>query len=1056
MLMVLSRTEDRPVAGRLSAWCVGALAAAVLSLGGASSPAAGADNPLDDYKFALGVYEDGRWDLAAESFRSFLKQNPDHAKAASARLYLGLALVNLENYRKAREILREFVEKHPQNRNRPDALYRVGECSYLLDDLAAAEKELQAFLEKAPKHELAEWALPYLADTQLRLHKPKAAAETFRRALERFPEGRLVQDCKFGLARAYAALERIEAAAKLYRELAEDRTGSRGAQALLSLGTLYFDAGEYRKAADAYGRIPEAFPDSDLVAAAHLNTGYALYQLGDHQPALDRFQQAARDGTQRTTATYWQGVTYKALGDYSQAATALKRAFEADPEAPLARQALYQWADCELRNGAYGTAERLFLDFLKRWPESQLADDSLHFAAEAALLDGRLDRADELLKRFGNTYPDSDLWAYHTLLQGRRLIAAGDETALNKAAEQFRSVLQTSGIPRTQNLARYHLARALQQLGQHEEVVKTLAPLVSNLGRDGEGDRRSPVPESLILRGKSLLALDRPDQAAGTMTQYLELVPQGEQVDQALATRARAEARRGRRSQAEADLKALSERAAGSPLLAETIHQLAERAYEQENWAWAGQLFAKLSETDAGESYRARGHSGFGWSLFEQKKFERAAEAFGRVLDLAPDDAALKAEAAYMHARSLQKAGRLTEAAEAHTRAFQMAAPPADAPPASKPSGPYRYAFLAGLQAARIYGELGRLDQADAAYRKLFSRFPEPERIDELLDEWALLHYNAGRYERADELFRRLIDEAPESELADNARYTLAESQLIAGETDSARSAFRALSKDPQADRTVKENVLYRLIELAAAERQWKKTARMAEEFRKKFPDSEHRWPVQLNQAEAQLFLDQLDSAREHLTDLRANAPESVQNADWYPRVAILLAETHYRQKDYAAAVKVIDALRRRSPRAKLLYQADEILGRCYKNQAQFEKARSAFRRVVEDEHGRRTETAAKAQFLLAETHMLEQDYQDAEREYLKVYHLYDFPEWQAPALFQAAVCAEELGQWSNAVQAYENLLADFPESEFAGKAEPKLKAARAKADGKRVTGGGG
>jgi TolA-binding protein len=101
---------------------------------------------------------------------------------------------------------------------------------------------------------------------------------------------------------------------------------------------------------------------------------------------------------------------------------------------------------------------------------------------------------------------------------------------------------------------------------------------------------------------------------------------------------------------------------------------------------------------------------------------------------------------------------------------------------------------------------------------------------------------------------------------------------------------------------------------------------------------------------------------------------------------------------------------------------------------------------VVEDSSGRRTETAAKCQFLIAETYLLEKNHEAALREYLKVRFLYKFPEWQAPALFQAAQCDEALGHWKEAVATYEELLRDFPTSEYATKGRPRLETARKRA----------
>lgn len=1048
----MSRSARRRRPWWLLAWVCGSLIFCAGERSFAQADAARqADAALDDYNFAIGLYQKSRWDLAADAFQKFLKQHADHPKAAYATLYLGLSLVNEQKYAPARDVLREFVRRYPKSRNRPDAMYRVGECSYLLDDLKAADTELTAFLDAYPKHDLAEWALPYLADAQLRLHKPESALEHFKKSLEQFPHGRMTEDAKFGTARAYEALKQTDSAVEIYQQLAADRAVTRAPQAQLSLGTLYYQSGQYDKAARAYAELPTRFPESDLVPTARLNAGFAWYQLKDYPKAIQEFEAAAKDARQQVTATYWKGVSQKALANYDEAVASLKQAFEQQPDGPLAADALYQWADCEFRRGQYDDARQRFLEVVRRWPQSESADDSLHFAAESALLAGDLDEANSLADRFEQEYPNSNLWAHHGLLRGRLLAARGGDANLKAAVERFQHVLADSKLPRTQSLARFYLARTLQSLGDHEGALAAVSPLVDQVKTEGAD---SEFADALIFQGTSLMALEKFEAAGEAMSTYLEWRPKGDQAAQALATRALAEAHLKQKSQAQADLARLTAHvSAQSPadsatatLAAQTTQQLAELAYADKDWAWSAELFGSLVDMGKATPYHAAGLSGRAWSLFQQKKYREAADGFAAVVTQHPDDLALASEAAYMQGKSLQEAGDAAAAVEVFRTAFEKYAPNTEAAAEAEEHGPTRFAYLSGLQSARLYGELQKIDEADAAYEQLAAKFPKSKSFDELLDEWALLNYNAGRYDRSDAVFRRLVEETPHSDLADNARYSLAESDLNAGRLDAARKTFQQLSTAAESDKQVKENSLYRLIGIAVDESAWKDVPAHVETLLKAFPESGYRPYAEFSRSEARLFLGDVQTAQETLLGLKqAEAGTPAAQAPWFPRVWVLLAETYYRQKQYGDAVTTVDELRSRFPQATVLYQADEILGRCYKNQALFDKAREAFQRVVTDEHGRRTETAAKAQFLIAETYLIQKAYRDAQREYLKVYYLYKFPAWQAPALYQAAQCDEQLEQWDNAVKSYEDLLQEFPNSEFADKAKSRLPTVRDK-----------
>lgn len=1017
-----------------------------LLLGSSGTPAL-ADEAADEYNLAVGLYKQSRWKLSSEAFRQFLNNHPKHAKVPYARLYLGLTLVNQKEYRDARQVLREYVRQYPRSQNLSDAMYRVAECSYLLDDLPAAEVEFRTFVEQHPDHDLLEFALPYYGDVLLRLDKPQQAAQHFRESLETYPEGRLAEDARFSLARSYEALDDDAKAVELYEQLAANRAGARAAQSQLNLGALYFEDKKFDAAATVYSQLEARFPESPLVPTARLNAGYAFYQFGEFAKAATQFAKAAEDNSQATTANYWLALSHKALGDYAKAADLLKSAQTAAPESPLLSNLLFQRADCELRLGNAEEARKLFLEVAERNPQGDLADDSLHFAAEATLLAGELDQTEALLDRFDRDYARSALRMHNLLLRGRLLDARGGKQNDAAAVKVFEEVIDLSNIGHTQTLARFHLARVLQQLGDHQRALEVLEPLLAQI-ESGEAES-SEWANALVLAGTSHLARDEFDSAIKTTTLYLERSPGGADADQALADRLMAEAHRGQYDEARADLTALTKGHESSPLYATTVHQLAELAYDAQQWDLASEAFRLLVDQGEGSPYHAAGLSGLAWSLFKSDQFKEAAEMFGRVVAEHPRERQIAAEAAYQRGQSLQAADESDQAVAAYTEAFEAFAPKEPSRAASPDEGAERYAFLAGLQAARVLRIAGKTEQADAAYAALLAKFERPKDLDKLLDEWALLNYEAERFDRADEIFQRLVREVPESDLADDARLSLAESQLVARRYPTAAKAFEALASASNSDRHVKEVAMFHLVEIGVEQRQWRQVEQTARKFIDVFPKSPRLAEVEFRLAESRLNLNETEAAQRQLLDMKSARPDATaEDPLWLQRVGVLLAETYLRQKNYDAVERVLGEFRERYPDSPVAYQADEILGRAYKNQAQFDEARAAFGKALDDERARSTETAAKCQFMIAETYMLQEQYEAAQREYLKVYHLHKHPEWQAPALYQAGICDEALKQWGAAVETYELLVKEFADTEYAAMARTRLTEARQRAAG--------
>ena len=986
------------------------------------------DQALDDYNLAVGLYKQERWELATDAFTGFLKKHPKHAKAQFASLYLGLTQVNLKQFEPARKTLREFAKQYPNSTNLSDARYRIAECSYLLGDLKAANSEFTEFLQKHPEDTLNEWALPYLADIQLQLGDAQSALKTYQQAEKKYPDGALQADVAFGLARAYDMVGKKDEAYKRYKDVAADETDLWAPKAQHLLATLDFQAGRYADAAAGYLDLIKRFPESLSAASARLNAGFAYFQAGDFRSAIEQFDQAAREPDQQVTASYWKGVSYRQLNEYKAAAEVLQNAFNANPQSELADQILYQWADCELRQGDNKAALQHFLQLTDGWPKSELADDSLHFAAESALSLGQLDLARKLIERFAKQFPDSGLRLHADLLEGRLLANSGKPADLTQAIAIFRKVLQQTTLDETRELTRFHLARALAQSGANQEALDVARPLVEQVRKEGKD---SPLIDTLILVATTELALKNYDAASQAATDYLTLYSDGPQAEQAIATRALAEAHQGDQTKAQFNLTMLGNRFPKSDVLARTTHQVAEIAYNTKKWDWSAELFGQLAKQGKASPYHVLGLSGLGWSRRELKQHAAAAEAFEELVRDDPKNE-LAAESAYLWGNSLEEAGEANSALAAYAKAFEA-------------YSDSRHGYLAGLQRARLLSRQDRIEEADKAYESLLKAFPKLENRDRLLDEWALLNYEAERFERSDEIFRRLIKDEPTSPLANNARLSLAESDLLAGRIEPAEKEFRDLATSASSDALVKSVALYRLIDISVEREDWKSVEQLARRLLTEFPESPHADFAKLNQADALLRAGQLEEARKQLHELKETENQQSRQAVWFPRVWVLLAEAELRAKNYDAVFATVDNFEKELPESPLLYQAWEIVGRAHKNRAEFTEAREAFQKVISDTSGRRTPTAAKSQFLMAETYLVEKNYQAALLEYLKVDIQYDYPEWRAPAKFQTGMCHEALMEWPKAAKTYQDLIKTFPDSEFAPKASERLKAIASK-----------
>lgn len=1003
-----------------------------------------ADEATDDYNLAISLFNQDRMKAAADQFRDYLAKHARHEKAALARLYLGLTLERLEDYKAAREELKKFVNDHKTNPNVPQAQYRIGECSYFLDDFESAKVELADFIKNQPKDPLCEYALSYLGDSYLRLKTPVEALKSFELGMEQFPDGKLVDDLKFGRARALESLKRYDDAIKQYQELAQRKDGSHAADAAIHLGASYFERKQYPEAIAAYGTFISDFPKHALVPTAHLNTGYAYYQSSQFAEAAKQFETIQQDKTQGATATLWLARSWKSLGDYQKAITVLSSATLPTDNPSAAESIVYEHALCLRLDHHPEESKVLFNKVLADYPKGPLADDALYALTEMAIESGDLVEAEQRLARYTKEYSQSNLRLHFDMLSGRLDLAraAGrrrdeplseNQKALyGSAGQKFEHVMNDSSNPRTKRQARYYLALTRQLQDDPTKALELMQPLVELAMAEGA---RNDFVDVIVMQADCYFQQQRFDQAVSSATNYLNLVSSGRQVARALAVQIQAAEKLKDSKLVDASLARLAKDFPKHPLTIATLQQLAEDAEGKEDWVSSGRYYEALLLIQEDPERRRYTLRGLALALYYQQNYSAAAEAFGKIATDSPQHE-LALEATYYQAESLMKAKQTEQALALFDKLLAKVPEDKPAEPGAETKPPLEYSYKAGRWIAVLLTAEKKLDEANAAYEALLKRFPKPADLDKRLYEWAFLNHDNQRYEQADVIWKRLLAETPNSPHANEAKVNLADSAFDANRIEEARTAFVELADNETSTPIIKEWSLSQLVRIAVDQEKWDDVKTYGERLVKDFPESSQRFYVDYSRAEMHLSKSQpaaedLKAARELLESLRANrGNEDLKKAIWYDRIWVLLAEVDLLEKQYDNVTTVVEELRQASPESRYLYQADEILGRSFKQQAppKFAEAREAFERVLANTHARRTETAAQAQFLIGETFLLQENWRQAFVAYQKVYSLYKYPELQAAALMQSARCDERQNDWKPAIKTYQRLITEFPD----------------------------
>jgi TolA-binding protein len=340
----------------------------------------------------------------------------------------------------------------------------------------------------------------------------------------------------------------------------------------------------YVVARPALDRFVERYGADPRAGEALLLLGRTRMALGEPEAALEAFRRAqthtpppGRPGEARL----WEGEALFRLKRFAEARAAYDDVFRADAAAPLAPDALYgaAWCDVELKKPELALGE--FREFLWRWPQHALAPPA---TIQAARLLGEGKRGAEalaLLAPFKATYPSSPLVPDAEFLIGFVKATTGDVKG---------------GIA--------ELRRFVETYPSHEQAA----------------DARKLINQSLSKLG------DKDDLLAA----YKTLMEQDPATAQALSEAAAIAARLGRPRDREAAWARLRKEFPDDPATARLALDLAGGAFKQKRYKDAAFLSTLAARSDE-EVVRAEGWLLNGEAELKLKRFGAAAKAFEAV-----------------------------------------------------------------------------------------------------------------------------------------------------------------------------------------------------------------------------------------------------------------------------------------------------------------------------------------------------------------------------------------------------------------------------------------
>jgi TolA-binding protein len=653
------------------------------------------------YRRAQLFLDGGQVDEAIGLFRAALDGKPPADVASACLYFLGEAQERKALSDEARGTWERMLAEYPDGEFAPYAQLKLG--ALYGGGLKQPDRALEFYARAAAKpgtDRVAAEALFQMGEIQFEQKKYEPAAESFGKLIRAYPGDARAAEAPLKAAWAAHYAGRY---ADALRYAAPTNAAAGATNTAVAAEWLYLQANcerqlaRHEAAIATYGRLIEAYPQSEYVSGARYELALVLYRAGrfeeavaaarqvpetdrlvrdvywvmaESYAAMDRQDDAIQyyrlitrkfpDSPLAADASYRLGHLLQAKGEFLEAARAFTKAATDAPNSDVAPQALFASAFCFDKAGQHGDAARDWGALVDRYPQHGLAEEALY---QKGVSETRLERsadATETFRRLAERYPQGRFAADAHYWRGMLLREAGRR---EDALSELQLARKASPRPELQREVEFGLALLLQDLGRAGEAADLLTPLV-----------RTPV------RGKFTPALSRwlaeRQLERGQYTNVLEtaeLLQQQTGGDTQLCAQAgwvlkgRAAMAMDRKdAAAEAFRKALAIDVK-SPDAAEAALHLGELALAAGNTAEAQSCFersAAMANTDRLLPVRAKAYAGLGRTANATRNPSAAARYFMSVAVLFDDDQ-LVPESLWLASEAFRAAGQPDAAAKA-------------------------------------------------------------------------------------------------------------------------------------------------------------------------------------------------------------------------------------------------------------------------------------------------------------------------------------------------------------------------------------------------------
>ncbi|MBN2307939.1 MAG: tetratricopeptide repeat protein [Candidatus Hydrogenedentes bacterium] len=736
-----------------------------------------------------------------------------------------------------------------------------------------------------------------------------------------------------------------------------------------------FQRGFYEMAADAYREYLEKYPDGE-----HVRT--ALHLLGECEYYLREFD-AALASLNKLLELEAKGLTrQRALLRKGEVLYRLQQGKEA---APVLEELTGEGIDPEVR------AEALF------------------YLGKLCYESDQLDKAQKAFDTLIESLQGSPLVPYARYQLAFVYLSQGQP---ENAATEFTAVANSGADEALRVESRFRAAETYDQIGWYDAAVVAYQKLREDFPGSQYADR------AVLGHAWALYHAGKYGDASKLATEYIEKQPDSASIAGMKYLQANCVLEQKDYANALGMFQAIREQYPDSQFSGRAAYKV----------AWTHFLSGDLDAAKAAlkvffDTYKdspLMGEAAFlrGSVLAAEKNYEDAHEEFRLVAEKYPESE-FGPEALYKVGECLAQLGRMEEAAAVFESFAEK----------------YPHNILAKDALLRV-GDAeffsASFEKAIAKYQHTLETTEDPAIQEETLFRMAITYHNMQKFKESADTFAALLERFPESAHAAEANLRLGDYFLYEAK-DPVKSiaphetAYKADPKGPFAGRALKGLALARY------------ETNDHDDAVKLFLQVMTDYPaVELNE-QAYAWVGEYLFEREQWEQAAVAFGAMLRAIPDYPnpeRVRFRIAECSERAGTARGAIELYGAVVEEAPRSASAVQAKYRMARLHETLNEMDEAMRLYEEAADTNTG---DTAARARFRVGELLEAKEDYVGAAKSFMFVAIVFLHEELSPEALWRAGQCREKSGSVDQAKRAYQDVIAEFPDSPQAEKAQARL-----------------